>query len=227
MPTGVIFLDKSIDGGVSFGADIVVDTINLPPINLNNYSDARAKGAPVLKVKPSDPNELYLVFAEESDGLLPDEADIFLIRSTDGGTTWSNPVRVNDDTGTSDQILPWLVVKPNGIIDLAWYDRRNDPLDQLWDIYFTSSVDGGNTFAANTKINGGFFPTPAPPKTSDKWMGEYLGLAADYTKAYIAYTSSINDNTGDLLFGTTLNPLTGIGLMPERLCLPMKQFQPD
>lgn len=207
---GVIFLDKSTDGGITFGPDIFVDSIDLPPLNMNNYTDARAKGAPVIKVMPSNPNELYIVFAEDPDGPGLDEADIYLIKSTNGGSAWSNPVRVNDDSGTSDQILPWMFIKPNGTIDIAWYDRRNQPGDMMWDIYFTSSTDGGNTFAVNQCISGSSFFTPSPPKTPDKWMGEYLGLAADYNKAYIAYTSSIPDGIGDVQFTSVNNPQTGM-----------------
>jgi hypothetical protein len=201
---GVIFLDKSTNAGVTFGTDIIVDTVNLPPLNLNGGTDARAKGAAVLKVMPSNPNELYIVFAENPPG--PDEADIFLIKSTDGGTTWTLPKRVNDDITFNDQFLPWMYIKPNGIIDIAWYDRRNDPADLMWDIYFTTSSDGGNTFAPNTMINGTSFATPTPPKVPDKWMGEYLGLTADYYHAYIAYTSTLTDMHGDVLFDQAPNP---------------------
>jgi len=207
---GVIFLDKSTDGGMTFGTDIIVDTVNLPPLNLNGGTDARAKGAAVLKVMPSNPQELYIVFAEDPDGPLPDEADIFLIKSTDGGATWTTPIRVNDDATLNDQILPWIYIKPNGIIDIAWYDRRNDPADMMWDIYFTTSMDGGNTFAPNTQVNATAFFTPNPTKVGDLWMGEYLGLAADYYNAYIVYTSSIPDVKGDVLFTQTDNPATEI-----------------
>jgi hypothetical protein len=37
-------------------------------------------------------------------------------------------------------------------------------------------------------------------------MGEYLGLVVDSTHAYIAFTSSLNDVKGDVLFNKVLNP---------------------
>ncbi len=209
--TGVIFLDKSSNGGLTFGQDIVVDTILLPPCNLNGGTDARAKGAAVLKVKPSDPNELYIVFAEDPDGQGSDEADIFFIKSTDGGTSWSAPVRINDDITNTDQVMPWMYVKPNGIIDIAWYDRRNDPTDLMWDIYYTTSTDGGNTFAPNMQVNGTSFFTPSPWKTSpERWMGEYLGLVADYYHAFIVYTTSVPDMNGDVVFAKPDNAETNL-----------------
>jgi hypothetical protein len=211
--TGTIFLDKSTDGGVTFGPDIFVTNVNLPPLNMNFNTDARAKGAAVVKVMPSNPNELYIVFAEAVDPTGLDEADIFLIKSIDGGNTWSAPMKINDDATSCDQILPWMYIKPNGTIDIAWYDRRNDPTDMMWDIYFTASIDGGNTFAPNTQVNSIPFVTPAPWKVPDKWMGEYPGLVCDYAKAYIAYTAAqpaVLDMNGDVMFTYTWNPEAGL-----------------
>ncbi len=205
---GVMFLDRSTDGGKTFGQDIVIDTIDLPPINMNGGSDVRAKGAAVLKVLPSDTNMLFIVYAADPDGAGQDEGDIFLIKSKDGGNSWSNPKRVNDDAGLNDQVMPWMYIKPNGIIDMAWYDRRNDPADLLWNVYYTSSIDSGNTFAPNVKVNMASFASPAPVKSFDLWMGEYLGLAADYNDAFFVHNSSIPDANGDLVFQLNSNPKT-------------------
>ncbi|MCK4694517.1 MAG: hypothetical protein KAT74_02080, partial [Candidatus Cloacimonetes bacterium] len=176
--------------------------------NLNAGSDARAKGAPILKTSPTNPGELYLVYAEDPDFLTggPDECDIFFIKSVDGGGSWSSPpLRVNDDQTVCDQFLPWMDVKSNGIIDIAWYDRRNDLTDIDWDIYVTSSIDAGNSFLPNTMINTTpSYPTPQTP--SGAWMGEYLGLVVDSDYGYVGYTSSIPDINGDIYFDKFLNP---------------------
>ncbi|MBU2649426.1 MAG: hypothetical protein KKA81_00695, partial [Bacteroidetes bacterium] len=179
-------------------------------LNLNGNTDTRAKGAPVIKVKPSDPSTLYIVYAADPDGPGPDEADIFLIRSTDAGNSWSSPFRVNDDATQSDQILPWIYVKPNGVIDICWYDRRNDLSDFDFDIYFTFSTDDGNSFAPNVKVNNVMFPPPFVPKTGDAWIGEYMALTADYYTAYMVHTSSAFDGLGDVIFVTAENPMQNI-----------------
>ncbi len=193
---GVLFLDKSTDGGATWGTDIAIDTIILPPINLNNGSDVRAKGAAVIRTHPSNSNKLYLVYAERNNVSLNDESDISFRTSVDGGNTWSQPIKLNDDNTTSDQVMPWMEVKPNGTIDIAWYDRRNSPADMLWDVYFTSSTDEGQTFSANVSINSNMFSSPQTPVGS--WFGEYLGLASDNQRAYVAFTSSIIDPKGDI-----------------------------
>ncbi len=206
---GLIYLDKSTDGGVTWGPDILVDTIDLPPLHLNGNTDTRAKGAAVVKVKPADPSEIYIVYAADPDGTGGDEADIFFISSSDAGNTWTSPFRVNDDATMSDQILPWMYVKPNGVIDICWYDRRNDLSDFDFDVYFACSTDGGTSFSPNVRVNNQMFPPPFVTKTGDAWIGEYMALVADYYSAYMVHTSSFYDGLGDLLFVIADNPESG------------------
>jgi len=204
--TGTIYLDISTDGGVTWlTSDItVVPTVNLPPLNLNGGTDALAKGAAVIGVSPFNSQHIYISYAERVAGT-SDEGDIMFIRSTDAGATWSTPLRVNDDVTTNDQVMPWMDVKPNGTIDIAWYDRRNDLPDHKWDIYIAMSTDGGSSFLSNMQVNSTVSAvTPYTP--SGDWMGEYLGLAVNNTTAYVGYTSSITDINGDVYFDKIDNP---------------------
>lgn len=62
-----------------------------------------------------------------------DPVEISLIRSTDTGATWSDPVAVNDVTFARQwnypEAYPDLSVAPSGRVDIAWYDWRNDPAE--------------------------------------------------------------------------------------------------
>ena len=208
---GVMLLDKSTDGGVTFGNDITVDSILLPPLQLNGGVEARAKGAAIIRSHPSNPNELYVVYAADPDTLGNDEADIFFIKSTDGGNNWSSPpLQLNDDTTKNDQVLPWMEVNNNGVINVVWYDRRNDPFDLAWDVYTTTSIDGGTTFGVNTQINVSSFSTPTT--ASGPWFGEYLALASADTMAYVAFTSTALDPLGDVLFTSFSNPIINLAI---------------
>lgn len=123
---------------------------------------------------------LYVVYSANPAGA--DGADIFLVKSTDYGNTWSTPVKVNDDNTTTDQWMPAVTVdKKTGRIFVMWYDSRNDPTGNLFtEVYGTTSTDGGNTFAPNSKIsNANFNPNIMAfgPANDAKYMGDYIGNA--------------------------------------------------
>lgn len=72
--------------------------------------------------------------------------------ATQSHDTEMEPVRLNDDVGSADQFFPAISVSPTGVIDVAWYDRRNDPENRLLDIYHAYSPDGGRTWSRNFRV---------------------------------------------------------------------------
>ncbi|HEX28615.1 TPA: hypothetical protein ENG04_00860, partial [Candidatus Poribacteria bacterium] len=52
---------------------------------------------PTVGVSPMNSNDVYVAIAADPDGVNgPDDGDIYLWASHDGGQTWNGPVRVND-----------------------------------------------------------------------------------------------------------------------------------
>jgi hypothetical protein len=216
---GTLMFDSSTDGGTSFGTDVAVRAIRSLPNQLSTAGgsgdDARARSYPAIAVSPTNPQEVYLTYAEDPDynpgtGVDgPDEADVFFLKSTDGGSTWSLPVRVNNDGTTTDQFEPWVAVKPDGTIEIAWYDKRNDPAnDSFWDVYLARSFNGGSSFSQNIRVSDASFA--APNTAGGVWFGEYLGLAADNQYSYVAFSSSVNDlANGDVFFDSLFIPEPG------------------
>lgn len=114
-------------------------------------------GAPQLGIDSSS-GAVYLVYQEAKPY---GDQDIWFQRSTDGATTWSTPLRVNDDaTGNGvRQHLPHISVASDGRIDVVWFDHRNTyPAPAALkakgegNVYYASSSDGGATFSANRRI---------------------------------------------------------------------------
>lgn len=81
-----------------------------------------------------------------------DPLNIHFVRSTDGGETWSEPIRINDDPETTHafQWFSMLGVAPNSRIDAVWYDTRNGRGDapyRMSQLYYAYSWDGGMTWS--------------------------------------------------------------------------------
>ncbi|MGH2691894.1 MAG: sialidase family protein [Actinomycetota bacterium] len=200
--TGTLLMDRSLDGGATFGADMTAQTITALANHLSTASasgdDARSGSYPSIAVAPGSSQTVYMVYVADPSGA--DEADVFFIRSTSGGASWSSPIKVNDDTTANDQFHPAIAVKPDGTINLAWYDKRNSANDDAWDVYLATSTNGGMTFSANSRISDSSFATPTNAPGTEPWLGEYLGLDVDAANAYVAFTSGIVDSKGDVFF---------------------------
>jgi hypothetical protein len=83
-------------------------------------------------------------FRESANG------DIYFAKSTDGGNTFLSEIKVNDDGVDAIQTSPSIAVDSPGKIYITWIDDRDNISG---DLYFSRSIDGGNTFSINKKIN--------------------------------------------------------------------------
>ncbi len=117
------------------------------------------------------------------DGLGPmSGSDIILFKSTNGGRSYSKPVRVNQDArnGDADQFQPWIAVSPSGQVNVSFFDRRNDPANYYIDTWLARSEDGGRTFTDRRVSQRMWDPAVnAPTSVSGKFIGDYQGLVAD------------------------------------------------
>ena len=112
--------------------------------------------------------------------------DIILFKSTDGGTSYSGPVRVNQDNRKSaaDQFQPWMSITPKGQLDISYFDRRNDPNNYYIDTYLSRSNDGGKTFFDTRVTRSVWDPAIHPPiSPSGQFIGDYQGIVADDSAA--------------------------------------------
>jgi hypothetical protein len=133
---------------------------------------------------------LYLLASV--DPLGPDPLDVHFSRSTDGGATWSVPVRVNDDPvgGNAWQWFGTMAVAPDGRIDVIWNDTRADPGGYDSELMYASSYDAGQTWSTNEVISPVFDPHLGWPQQNK--LGDYYDMVSDSTGAHIAYSATFN-----------------------------------
>ena len=148
-----IYFDKSTDKGKTWMNEDKVIAAQPGGWDFMIEGISRSNGFPVTKVDLSDgPNQgtIYVNWADQRNGAT--DTDIWLSKSTDKGSTWTAPIRVNNDPAGNQQFFTWMDVDPiTGYIYVVFYDRRNH-IDTKTDVYLAYSTDGGTTFT-NTKIS--------------------------------------------------------------------------
>jgi Secretion system C-terminal sorting domain len=156
-----IYFDKSTDGGLTFGTNMVVSPCPNAwfPSMAVDLSGGQYNG------------NIYVTWNDERNG----DGDIFLSKSTDGGNSWSAAKRINDDPigNLREQYWPWVSVSESGEINLIFYDTRNTPNDNIIEAYLARSTDGGETFT-NELLSTEQSPTSIP--NSDVRFGDYIGI---------------------------------------------------
>jgi hypothetical protein len=167
----------STDGGNTFGPPARVDTLYdvNEPRGVNGRADCTARGQGSTRAVPTnscfrfDPifnsivadkrggafaDDVYAVLVDNRNGTIRNSNnDVFFYKSTDGGTTWLGPTRVNDDPSTTpanrdcgrnpnsirgnsagcptagtgnDQFFPFITINNKGDLNVSFHDRRLD-----------------------------------------------------------------------------------------------------
>lgn len=221
---------KSSDGGVTFSDPVKVADIfdiNYPRsgTSAGRRTDCAARGQQsgrnVLSnscfrvnsyggpaVAPD--GTLYLVWSDNRNGnSVQTDVDVFIVKSTDGGATWSAPGRVNSDSigNKKDQWFPWVAVNADGTVVVVFHDRRSDttstvtahglpinpPGNYLVDTYLAVSRNKGQSFKnlrvtdVSSNFDFGF--------RAGLFLGDYNGVAVDNKKTAYPFSTDARNGT--------------------------------
>ncbi len=178
-----LFVARSTDGGQTFPQVKRAATVQRPPSPLPG-SNFRMFVLPTLAVDPRN-GTLYATWNDYAVG----DADVMLVKSEDGGQSWSQPLRVNDDPSTPhhDQFFPTAKVGSDGTLHMLWLDRRDDAGNLRYEPYYARSTDGGISFSKNAPVSH----VPSNPNVGFQGtiIGDYVGLdvSADGSNVYTAW----------------------------------------
>jgi len=116
-----------------------------------------------------------------------DTGNVFYIRSTDKGQTFSAPLQLNTDATTRPQWQPNISVSDDNTLVATWYDARessncvkgdeNTPCYRMW---ARKSTDNGATWASDEAFSD--VVSPLPGQSDSSIVTEYAG-DYDYSSA--------------------------------------------
>lgn len=208
-----IMFRTSSDGGLTFGAPVTVTTLTTPGINgdlgltgvrsgTSTPASFRTPDTIQTVVNPLN-GQIYMTFHDKGVGV--DKGDIYLVTSTNGGATWSSRIRVNSDLTLNDQWQPTITITPDGTkLGIFWYDRRDDPANNLINYYGRTCTITGTTLTcgADYRISDvSFLPEFGRDSVvNPTYMGDYDIAQADNSFFYVAW----GDNRVNLAGSTFL-----------------------
>ncbi len=171
-------------------------------INAGNVSTGMLEAA----ISPAN-GDIYVVWdgnnavsSVSMENASPAANQVYEVTSTNGGSSWSQATKVGDAAGDhADQYYPGVSVAPNGRVDVAWYDFRNDPVhpqgqyEQFANIYYAYSNDNGATWSANLRATDRSMDTSLGVTFPYFTVGQ-VGVASTDGAAYISWGDPRNSN---------------------------------
>jgi GEVED domain-containing protein/type IX secretion system substrate protein len=187
---------KSLDGGASWEPAVrIID--NIRGIRTSETSkNMRVNSFPSAVADISNGENSGTVYVTWANNGVPgvntgSDIDVYLIKSTNNGAAWSDPIKVNQDEAGNgkEHYFPWIACDPaNGAICFVFYDDRNVSTNQC-EVFCANSYDGGETFEDFKVSDVAFTPQPIA-NLADGYFGDYLGITAQDSWVYPVWTDN-------------------------------------
>jgi hypothetical protein len=184
----------SDDKGVSWsGATLVAKLV--PTVVRTPGDGERVRSADILPDFAIDRRN-DAMYAVWQDNRFNGQSAIAFSRSTDGGESWSAPVRI-DLAGSAQAFNQAIDVSDDGTIAVTYMDFADDTADTataLTSYRIITSHDGGATWSAAEKVGASFDIKKAPRTSRGYFLGDYQGL--DHAgRAFKLFYAATNGST--------------------------------
>ena len=206
-----IVVAKSTDGGASFSAGTVIaTTFDGLDIGVPAYNGGRR---PLIYVsggayRTDAKNLVYASWmdltgaagctgaanAPGSNTASTCKTRIWFSRSTNGGTTWSAPVMINNQGSLNDQFNQALTVdETTGALGIVYYDTVGDAARTRADLWYQSSFDDGATWSTAVKVTSAMTDETVAGADNANQYGDYNGLSGQAGVFFPSWTDRRNN----------------------------------
>jgi hypothetical protein len=189
-----IVYTKSVNGGANWSAgQVIATTFDAFDIGIPSFNNRRAliytSGS---AYRSGVTNNVYVSWTDLSGNVGCTTAAnepganaastcktrIWFSRSTNGGTNWSAPVRINNQAGLNDQFNQAMAVDDvTGRIVIIYYDTVGDATRKTTNVWMQSSIDNGATFSVATKVTSAATNETIAGADAGNQYGDYNGVS--------------------------------------------------
>jgi hypothetical protein len=171
-PGGYVWIASTADRGSTISANV---RVNPAPEAL--FDD------PQVAVAPN--GTIFVVYGAAVVGGQADAEDVKATFSTDGGSTWAPPVKINDDPSCASHWHPAAVADASNRLWMIWYDERYGDGRVAW----AKATVAGNTLQVASQDRG-WVTDAAQSFTTSRvrfFLGDYIGLAISNNQLFAAW----------------------------------------
>ena len=162
----------------------LVNNLNLDKNLVNICANLNLNEQTIIVEQPPGTENIYVLWVDDSNG---GDLDIFFTVSNDNGQTFALPTDLSDNDGLSD--APQMIVSGNNVY-VVWQDESNGP-DR--DIFFTVSIDNGQTFALPTDLS------------DNDGLSEAQQMIVSGNNVYVVWQDESNGPDRDIFFTVSIN----------------------
>jgi hypothetical protein len=184
--TASVAVIRSTDGGASWSAPIIVSPQQVASVSIAGHHVRSSDELPEFAIGPE--GNVYAVWQDRrfsSSGA----SKIAFSMSTDGGLTWSTPIRADQSAGDSPAFVPQVHASSDGTVGISYYDlapatNASPGLTDAAIAHCHSSCADPANWAANGETvlsTSGPFDYTTAPKARGYFLGDYAGLTASGT----------------------------------------------
>jgi hypothetical protein len=160
---------------------------------------------------------IYIATTEKNRSPAGTDPDIILHRSSNGGTTWSSGIRVNQDPLNNGKIqfFPAIHVDSLGAVNIIYYDDRTTSSDSAG-VFLSRSTDGGDTWS-DTRISDHHFKPVPIGGLGQGYQGDNIGLTSSLSALWPVW---MDNSSGIYQIWTARVQLPPVSVTPHSAITP-------